>query len=131
MTTTVIDTTVPDVTTSRPRPEPGPTPRPEGASDPTGGARPDPTEAAPVQPFELTWTISQIAEALQLSTKSVSRLVGLGLIPVPMKIGGSLRWYAPGFCAWLTTKGQEAQQARARQLQEAGGAGRASESGRQ
>ena len=47
-------------------------------------------------------TAPQIAELLQLSTRTVWRLRSAGKLPNPVEIGGSVRWNRDEIQRWIT-----------------------------
>lgn len=46
-------------------------------------------------------TKEQIAAKLQLSTRTVYRMFQEGLMPAPIKLGGSIRWRSDVIDAWI------------------------------
>jgi predicted DNA-binding transcriptional regulator AlpA len=43
---------------------------------------------------QVTWDREELARVLSLSTRTITRLSAQGMIPRPVRIGGSLRWRA-------------------------------------
>lgn len=46
-------------------------------------------------------TIDQVANLLQVSTRSVRRMRATGAIPAPILIGKSVRWRSEDFRTWI------------------------------
>jgi excisionase family DNA binding protein len=44
------------------------------------------------QPSHRTWIPSQLAEYLQVNTRTIRRLIQTGELPRPIRIGRQLRW---------------------------------------
>ena len=53
---------------------------------------------------ELMWTVTQVAEALHLSERSVWRMAATGQLPRPIRIGRAVRWSAASLRRWLAAK---------------------------
>ena len=53
-------------------------------------------------------TIRELAKVLKLSPRSIWRLVKNHQLPVPVRIGGSIRWRAEDIIRWINDGCQEA-----------------------
>jgi len=47
-------------------------------------------------------TAEQLAEILQVSTRTVWRMRSAGQLPKPVRIGGNVRWRAQDVASWIT-----------------------------
>ena len=53
----------------------------------------------------LTYTPKELADALKVSVRTLRRLDAAGRLPLPTKIGRSLRWRCTEIEAWLAAGG--------------------------
>jgi prophage regulatory protein len=63
---------------------------------PSISGRSEPTEVEP-----LLATASQVAELMQISTRTLWRLLSGGKVPEPLRIGGAVRWRLDVVKAWI------------------------------
>lgn len=50
---------------------------------------------------EKLWTVKQVAATLKVSVRQVHRLSMEGLMPAPIRLGGSIRWSKDEILSWL------------------------------
>lgn len=63
-------------------------------------------EETPGASQPMTLTRNQLAHELQVSSRTISRMVERGELPLPKTIGKSLRWYRPDVAEWLRCTSQ-------------------------
>ena len=56
-------------------------------------------------PMERMLTVADLAQFLRAEPRSVHRWWRDGVIPAPVRVGGTLRWYRRALFAWLEEKG--------------------------
>lgn len=58
-------------------------------------------QTPPVAHEPLLIPVEQVAEMLNLSTRTVWRMLAAGRIPEPVRIGGSVRWHLDRVRQWV------------------------------
>lgn len=61
------------------------------------------TQDQPASSPTALWTAGQVAEQLQISTRTLWRLRREGRVPAPVKVGAATRWRREDLVEWIRT----------------------------